>query len=335
MNWTASHLKTPVLVICLLMLFNCCQSRRSLSPQYYEDIAPGKNGAVAGQIINIDTGEGIPGLKLEMIAEKEDHTIECTTGKDGHFNMDSIPGGTYLVLGEVINGSNRAGLLLDEFPQTIKVIAGKILKNVWITFKTGAVVSGYVYAADGVTPLKDVNVEVNPFDSERSWTNKQGKYKLVGLDEGELSIYAIKPGFPGGLKSIAVKLGKTYELNFELGKDGNTSVHGRIVSAKDNQPVKNALLFFDSTKVGKASSFCRAESDCNGEYYITGLKGPATFELSIVHWQYYEIGVNYKIKLKVGKNTLDFKLHPSKKEYWKKRKSDFIRFKKTIGFPTK
>ena len=88
------------------------------------------------------------------------------------------------------------------------------------------------------------------------------------------NIFASINGF--GLESIGLDIveGEIFEnVDFILGK-GNVSVKGRVVSAQDNQVVKDSLIFFTYMESNQFYSAGFAKTDNNGEYSIIGLKYP-------------------------------------------------------------
>ncbi|MCP4153706.1 MAG: carboxypeptidase regulatory-like domain-containing protein [bacterium] len=233
-----------------LMLMNCGQSRCNLNPQYYEDIAPGKNGAVSGQIINIDAAKGIPGIILEIIRQEECLTFDCKT---------------------------------DE----------------------------------------------------------RGKYIIKGRTEGRKVVHAVAQGLASESTVLDVKPGEKYEnVNFILGRGKisakgktpaqyeNVSVKGKLIAANDKQPVKGAMLYFGSCKEGADYSGGWTKTDRNGEYHLTGLKGPGQFELSIVDRLYCDVDDNYTTHLRTGENILNFKLKPKRKEDIDRKRSVFFQEQK-------
>ncbi|MCP4150921.1 MAG: carboxypeptidase regulatory-like domain-containing protein [bacterium] len=181
-----------------------------------------------------------------------------------------------------------------------------------------ATVSGYVYAADMVTPLENVKITTtsgyyNHYE-ETAYTDKRGRYHLSGFDSGQKMIGADKTGFANESLCMNIKSGRNYKnVHFILGK-GSVSVKGKIVSAVDKQPIEGAEVSFTFRAIGKDFSFGNLKTDHNGEYELIGLKAPGPFEVSVTHDKYYGIGIQHTIKLKPGLNILNFDLIPRKTE---------------------
>ncbi|MCP4147073.1 MAG: hypothetical protein GY757_04920, partial [bacterium] len=313
-------LKAFAVLLIIFALSNC-----NRPPTHYDDISSQNSGAISGQVLNRNTWNGIPGAKLEMIVESSEQIIECKTDGDGYFELQKLPGGTYMLLEEGILNSCPKGLIITEFPESIKVIPGKILKNIRIVLAKGASISGYVFAADGVTPIKGAVLELDSWSDRfnRASTNKNGQYRLIGLKGGQTTIFVSKSGFPIKSKRIFVTPGNTYNVHFKLGGKGNASLKGKILSVESKQPVEGALLIFNSKSVDKKYTSGNLVSDMNGEYSIAGLTAPGECELSIFHWRHNDLETGYTIRLEVGENTRDFILQPrkeSKKEVEKMKK---------------
>ncbi|MCP4152559.1 MAG: carboxypeptidase regulatory-like domain-containing protein [bacterium] len=295
-----------------LMLMNCGQHGES-----YEDINSDM-GAISGQIINRITGAGLPDIKVEFAYVPKGYYHKTKTGWDGFFLIRNMPAGNYELDRYYIIRSCPKGLEAPATTKTFKIVPGKILKNVKIYLQRMTTISGYVYAADMVTPLENVKITTtsgyyNHYE-ETAYTDKRGRYHLSGFDSGQKMIDADKTGFANESLCMRVKSGKDYKnIHFILGK-GSVSVKGKIVSDFDNQPIEGAELYFCARMVEERFSCGRLKTDHNGEYEMVGLKVPGPFKVSISHEKYYGIGTYQTIKLKPGLNVLDFKLIPRKNE---------------------
>jgi len=264
---------------------------------------------VSGKVIQKETGKGVPGVKIDFFETYVGESFNFITDKDGNFMIRMVPQGIYEISEVDIHLTCPEELIIDEIPGPIKVTTGKNIFNLNIYLKRGATISGCVYDADGIMPLKDVEMVSDPWiygKSEAVYTNEQGKYIIKGVGEGYKLIYASNEGFGLESNGLDIMAGENFEnVDFILGK-GNISVKGKVVSAQDNQVVKNSLIFFTYMESNKYYSAGFTRTDNNGEYCIIGLKYPGSFELSIVHDEFDES--DSYITLNKGENILDLRL---------------------------
>jgi hypothetical protein len=271
--------------------------------------------SVSGKVINRETGKGVAGVDIILFEIDEGEEFESTTDREGKFMIKKIPKGKYEIPEIEIYMTCPEELIIDKMPKKVKISPEKNISDITIYLKKGATISGSVYGADGVTPLKGVEIVSDPWirgKNESVFTNEQGKYRIVGVAKGEKCIIASALGFADESCRLDVKPGRNYDnKNFILGK-GEVSVKGKVISEKDNQLIKDALLFFVYSRLTEHYSGGTAKTDKKGEYSIIGLKYPGIFKLNINHEEYECIDSQF-VELKRGENILDFKLKPKKK----------------------
>ena len=305
----------PFIICLFLMCIYCSQSN--------DGIISNNSFSVSGKIINLETSKGMPDIDIRIIEEYGGYVYKGTTDKDGYFKIEKVLKGVYNPMPYMIYRACPKGLVITEMPEAIDVTSGKNVENVMIYLQKGAVISGYVFAADGVNPLKGIELEIEPFPTRISRiavTDDQGKYSFIGLEAGAKTIHQSSPGFANDSVCIKVKPGKAYEnVNFILAK-GNVQVKGKVVSARDNRAIKGVSLFFTFTQVSQYYSSGWTETDNNGEYSLIGLKYPGIFELSSVDINEDYQDIEYNIELKSGENILDLKLKPKKNSKKKNKK---------------
>jgi hypothetical protein len=291
-------------ILVILILFLC----------FIQGTTAENHMSVSGKLINRETGKGVPGVNIILFELDEGEEFEGITDKEGKFTIKISHKGKYEISEIDIYFTCPPELLIHKMPKKIKISPGKNISGINIYLKKGATISGYVYAADGVTPLKGVEISSLPWirgKDESVFTNEQGKYVILGVSKGDKCIRATAPGFADESCRLDVKPGRNYEnKNFILGK-GDVSVKGKVFSEKDNQLIKDALLFFIYSRLTEHYSAGSAKTDKNGKYSIIGLKYPGTFEISVGHEE-YEIIDSRLIELKKGENVLNFKLKPKK-----------------------
>jgi protocatechuate 3,4-dioxygenase beta subunit len=265
---------------------------------------------VSGKVIQKETGQGVQGVIVDIININTGDSYDCTTDINGNFVIKMVPQGIYEISDVDIHMTCPEELIIDEIPETIMVTTGRNIYDLNIYLQKGATISGYVYEADGVTPVEGVDIASYPciyLKNESVYTNEQGKYVIKGVGQGKKLIRTSAAGFADESIELDVLPGSTYEnKNFILGR-GKLWVKGKITSSGDNQPIKNALVFFIYFNTDERYSAGWAKTDENGEYYITGLKNPGTFELSIGHEEYVIIDAEL-IQLEIGENNKDYSL---------------------------
>lgn len=306
MSFLSIKLKILIVIQILVIFSYCTQRDQDTSSENYISIS--------GRIINRETGKGIPGLDIEIFNIHGGNDFECKTDQDGNFKIENVPKGVYTFETFKLYSGCPKDLVFTEMPKDIDVSSGKSIKNLKIYLQRGAIISGYVYGPDGVTPLKNIELEISPWPSRVSSTtvtDDKGKYIFTGIEGGKMTIFQNSPGYEIESVCRKVKPGNTYEnVNFILGT-GKVSVKGKVVSAENNQVVTGAHVYFMYRKIYENYSSGVAETDSNGDYSLLGLKYPGTFQLSIVKEGYQS--KNHGVELNWGENILDFILYPVKK----------------------
>jgi len=287
---------------------------------------------VSGKVIQKETGQGIPGIQILLYEIISGENYFADTNKEGIFVVHRVPPGIYKISDTFVNMSCPEELIVAEMPEMITVTTGRNVIDQKITLEKGATISGYVYAADGVTPLKDVEISAEPWiygRGEPVYTDSQGKYILKGLVDGNKLVHASVQGFEHESIDVNVKPAEDIvNINFILGR-GNVSVKGKVVSFIDNQPVKNAYISFIYEYPNQKYSSGWSITDDNGSYSIIGLKHPGRFEISIAHDEYDE--PDSFVSLSYGENTINFELTVKRElvvtQFEKENNSDYDEYK--------
>ena len=293
-------------LLILVLIFSFCFN---LFGTGAENSANGIYMKVSGKVIQSETGKGVSGVRIDIFDIITGESYDGTTNRNGNFVIRMVPQGIYKISEAFINMSCPEELIVYEMPEIIKVSTGRNIVDLNIYLQRGSIISGYVYASDGVTPLKDVEISVDPWiygKVESVFTDSQGKYVMKGIEQGDKLIHASGQGFEHESIELEVNEGENYEnINFILGR-GNVSVKGKVSSLIDNQGVKDAFVFLIYQYTNHKYSSGWAKTNENGEYSIIGLKYPGTFELSIVHEEYDED--DSYVSLNKGENILNLEL---------------------------
>jgi hypothetical protein len=213
-------------------------------------------------------------------------------------------------------------LVLEKYPEPIKVTTGRNVIELNIYLKKGSAISGRVFKPDGVTPVTQGNVVVLPRLKGKSLDNKidnNGYYKVVGLgrpgvEELNYSISVLAPGYADIAKSVKIKIGEEIrDFNFVVGK-GRIHIKGTVTSSVDNQPIKGARISVLSVKKPNSLdeiSDGNAVTDEAGNYSILGFEHQKNVDIAVFS-DNYEMAKVEKY-LKFGVNTIDFMLTPKTK----------------------
>ncbi|MCP4151966.1 MAG: carboxypeptidase regulatory-like domain-containing protein, partial [bacterium] len=267
--------------------------------------------SITGKVMQKETGKGVARVELLLGEVNTGDYYFSKTDRNGNFRVRKVPHGIYQISEAYINATCPEALLVSEIPDIVEVLPGKNIGGLKIYLKRGAVISGYIFAADGVTPLKGVEVSADPRRYGKTWnvyTDARGKYVINGLDSGFKILYASINGSALESTNLDVKPHDNFDnVNFNLGR-GTVTVKGKVVSDKDNTAIENAIVFLTHRDINDNYSAGFATTDGNGEYSLDGLKFPGTFELSVVHDE-FEVDGTY-VLLEKGDNNLNLQLSP-------------------------
>lgn len=229
--------------------------------------------SISGRVIGEDTGKGVGGVTVEAIGKKR---YSAESNEDGTYIIQNVlSGGKY-----ALHFSAMGTRYITELPKIIiDVPLGKNVVNVNYVLKVGGGVSGTVYKSDGVTPLNRVGVSVmreNTPDGEVSdatlggaLTDETGKYVVMGMTDGDYTVWTMIPGIGVIRKDVTIEKGKTVAgVDFIFRFDDITGVSGYVRSSVDNKPIINAKvdIDIDGEEIGYAYT------DDTGRYSIVGIK---------------------------------------------------------------
>ncbi len=277
---------------------------------------------ISGRVIQRETGIGIEGVIVNLYDSAILKELEAKTNKDGLFIIKRVPQGIYELKNWFINMSCPDELVLEKYPEPIKVITGRNVIGLNIYLKKGASISGRVFKPDGVTPVTQGNVVVFPRLKGKKVENNidsNGYYKVVGLgrpgvEELNYSVTVEAPGYADLAKSVKIKSSEEIkDFNFVIGK-GQVDIKGTVTSSVDNQPIKGAEIYVLSAE--KPISLAEIATgdgitDDSGSYSILGFKYPKIVDITVL-CDGFEVA-KVREYLKSGINIIDFTLTPKMK----------------------
>lgn len=286
---------------------------------------------ISGRVINLETGLGIEGVIVNLYDSTILKELEAKTDKDGLFIIKRVPQGIYELYNWFINLSCPDELVLEKYPEPIKVTTGRNVIGLNIYLKKGASISGRVFKPDGVTPVTQGNVVVLPRLRGKKLENNidnTGYYKVVGLgrpgvEELNYSVSVEALGYADLAKSVKIKTGEEInDFNFVIGK-GQVHIKGKVTSSVDNQPIKGARISVLSVERPNSLdeiSDGNAVTDEAGNYSIYGFKYPTNIDIAVFSDD-YEMAKVIKY-IKSGINIIDFTLTPKTKTLESKERKD-------------
>jgi hypothetical protein len=256
-------------------------------------------GTISGKIYDSDTGKPIPKAGIstfsggDLIPSPYFHT---TSGSDGTFQMKVEAGEwpIYVASSGYLHGfySGYLGKSHDTaYGRTVSMIIvrkGETVRNVDIGLVLGGSIKGRVVTSDGVTPVHDTYVQIEPHvpsvPSDRPYikTDETGAFTFVGLDAGEYTFVTSWNGlFTDGTDKVSVALGQlTVADDIRLVPGG--SISGQIVAKDGTTPVSDVQL---SAHNSDGFGYYYVKSDANGHFVFENV-APGKYSLDIYNYGY-------------------------------------------------
>ena len=274
------------------------------------DFALDKGGTISGRIVGSDTGNGIPGVYVDIFdVETSQLASQAFTDADGRYqSFDGLRAGTYWL--RVFAGD--AGYLdegYDNIPcdnrcsvplgvTAVAVTLGRDTSGIDFTLERGGVIAGRVTDGNTSQPLPGVVVQAVTVTEDPFWmgfgvTDQEGVYRIQAL--GTATYRALVDGRDGYLGEvwrelecfgtdcfsmagtpIAVQAGLTVSgIDFTPIKGG--SIAGKVVDHQTNAPLANVIIEgYDAD--GRFVFLSIAGED--GRYAIDGLPTGSFFLLA-------------------------------------------------------
>ena len=254
-----------------------------------EDSNAQKGGSISGKIIEKESKEPIPNIKLQLTLfrpGKHNKEIETKTDGKGRYRFENLKPGEYRI--EILP-SHPYCYRRKEKINNNKVIFLK--KNEYIVcdgiLEIGGSVTGFVYKAPGV-PFNNVFIEIKSYYGSIGFgkTNEDGSFfigNLCASDCYEINFSHKMSGhsykFFTGIKIEKGKSTKIEDIVFNF--DDVTGVEGYAKSSIDGKPLANARLsfYYIQKKNGNKFKCGEAYTDKGGYFYMRNLK-PGKYSIS-------------------------------------------------------
>jgi protocatechuate 3,4-dioxygenase beta subunit len=248
-------------------------------------------GTISGFVYQEDGVTPLPDVHVYADDFDTHEWMEGTdTDQDGFYSL-ILPNGTYRVRANPSeNGLNYVsewynGAYNGHEATSVPVTAPDDTSGINFTLELGGTISGYVYQEDGVTPLPDVHVYADDFDTHE-WiggtsTDQYGFYSLI-LPNGTYRVRA-NP-CENGLDYVSEWYNDTYDgdeatavsvtapddtscINFTLEVGGTIS--GYVYQVDGVTPLSNAQVCIECYDSGEG--FGCVNSDASGFYQAFGM----------------------------------------------------------------
>jgi hypothetical protein len=156
---------------------------------------------------------------------------------------------------------------LDLTPKKVKVTTQYPRAD--FELEVGGSISGTVYEADGVTPVKDTSViAISENCANGTTTDSNGNYEIKNLKAGTYVLGVIPFGYASAIKEniLVSKSQGLQNININLSPNKITCISGIVKSSSTGEPIKDALVAIFADKKGGL-----ALTDAQGKYKICGL----------------------------------------------------------------
>jgi Leucine-rich repeat (LRR) protein len=217
------------------------------------------------------------------------------TGADGSFIFGGIPTGqVYIKTHANCGGLNPS--LIDEWyasdgstpdsgkASAVTITAGQVTPDINFNLDVGGSISGFVYQANGSTPI--ANVRVYAMDTQfryvkDGYSQTNGNYQITGLGQGNYYLAVQANGFggvyypngyddPGAVAVGVTPPNNTPNINFNLSPEA--TVTGFVYQSDGHTPIVGAKI---SIEPGNGGQIRSAYSGADGAYTVYGLSSGA------------------------------------------------------------
>jgi PKD repeat protein len=258
-------------------------------------------GSKISGVVRTNTGEALRNVRVYLSSVSQSLGKWVKTKSDGSFEINGLPKASdYAIIATPPENSSYV-----EFSEFGLVIETSITKD--IVLLPAMEFTGYVYTADGLTPVKNAWVSAFSQSSDNFMkgqrTDKEGKFEITNVpDATDFVIRVQADGFltqklenqsPGGA-----------DIQFQLVESG--SISGSVKNTS-GQPLSDARVKATATKVNDVIVVITGS---NGKFELDGLQktdrfgSPISYQIT-VEAQGYQ--AQTKVEIQVG-DAVDFKM---------------------------
>ena len=244
-------------------------------------------GSISGYVFEEDGIQPINNARVCAVSDTYSIYKSSYSDSDGSFTISGLYTGDYLLyvekdgyLTEYYDGIT--GTTKSDNATPIIIPTPDTTVNIDFTLDTGGSITGYVYAADGVTPLEEAEIYAYYGTSDDSAasveSNSDGSYTISVLPSGQYTLKASLEGYlteyynNAASSNEAVLIDVTSPevaagIDFTLDQGGTIS--GYVYESDEETPIKSAYVYAFLT--GNSSATEHTLSEADGSYTITGL----------------------------------------------------------------
>jgi hypothetical protein len=241
------------------------------------DFSVGTGGSISGHVYQMDGTTPIAGV--EVYAENGYYGGSAYTTGDGSYIIRLLGTGNYHVYVEAKGylTTYYNGVFDEDQTTLVEVTFPQETPNINFALSTGGSISGHVYQADGITPVKNARISASLQGKEYSYSqsassDSNGSYLISRLHPGNYKVRVTASNyFPeyydnafasGKAALIPVALsGTTANIDFALGTGG--SISGHVFQADGTTPIADAEVYADGDEYNG-----RATTADDGSYTI-------------------------------------------------------------------
>ena len=174
-----------------------------------------REATLGGRVCDRESERPIAGIIVRIVSEKGSLIGETKTGPNGLFSFLDVPAGAYK-LSASMPGSGTRRVDTTEEIRLESDEEGRV-KRVFADITLGATtVHGVVKGPGANNPLVMAQVRVKG-SGERTFTDREGRYRLSGLEAGKRIIQVTAPGFRRNSKPVTLSgAGVEQTLDFKL-----------------------------------------------------------------------------------------------------------------------
>ncbi len=230
------------------------------SPAVIDFALPIFVGSISGKVYAGDGQTPIPFISLQLIDVAADASVGfASTGQDGTYHFDNV----------VLEGSAAFKIVAYSPGNAVTVEATGTFTGIPLVIDLVlpvTLVRGTVYFADGVTPIDGGDVRATQVDAFGnavpiySSIDGQGRYTVIGLVEGEFSLFA--RDYYGMLTARAsgVVASATSAISLDLRVGPSGTVTGLVATAS-GQPVSSPYVYLVSNGAPQSSMSAQGGTD--------------------------------------------------------------------------